>query len=182
MKKIFLSLILVITSVLSDNTALFASVQNVAKNDTLNVRSEANYKSEKVGKLPPAWHIGVEKCKKVNTATWCKVYPLVQIWAEAFGGNDTGWVNARYLKFYNKGYVTVEGKTNDCYYAMECKHNACHVVMEMQYDHEKNDMSLWKTEWIDRSKLKGESHFGAADSHSEGYCTNGRMIEDFMIQ
>ena len=31
-------------------------------------------------------------------------------------------------------------------------------------------------------KCKGESHFAATDSHSDGYCTNGKMIEDFMIQ
>jgi hypothetical protein len=172
----------VLTSAVSDNTALFARVKNVAENDTLNVHSEANHKSKKVGEIPPRWHIGVEKCKKVNISTWCKVYPLVQIWTDKFGANDTGWVNAKYLKFSNKGYVTVEGKMNDCYYAMECKQHTCHVVMEMQYDYEKNDMSLWKTEWIDRSKLKGESHFGAADSHGDGYCTNAGMIEDYLRQ
>jgi len=180
MKKILLSLLLSISSLLSGNTALFATVKNVAENDTLNVRSEANHKSKKVGEIPPEWHIGVEKCKKVNTATWCKVYPLIQIWAEAFGGKDMGWVNAKYLEFSNKGYVTIEGKTSDCYYAMQCKQNACHVVMEMQYDYDKNDMLAWKTKWIERSKLKGESNFGAIDSSRDGYCTNAGMIENYL--
>jgi hypothetical protein len=180
MKKIFVSFTILMTSLFSENTALFATVNNVAKNDTLNVRTEANYKSEKVGEIPPEWHIGVTRCKKVNNATWCKVYPLIQVWADKFGDKDTGWVNAKYLKFYNKGYVTVSGKTNDCYYSMECKNSVCHVVVEMQYDYEKKDMIEWKTEWIDRSKLNGESNFGAIDSSSEGYCTNAPIIEAYL--
>jgi hypothetical protein len=65
---------------------------------------------------------------------------------------------------------------------MECKSNACKVVLDMKYDYEKDKVLELKKQWIDRSKLKGESHFGAADSHGDGYCTNGKMIEDFMIQ
>jgi len=115
MKNIILSLILGLTAVFSDNTALFATVKNVKENDTLNVRKEASYKSAKVGELPPSWNVGIAKCKKIKSSNWCKVYPLVQIWADKFGANDTGWVNAQYLKFSNKGYVTVAGKKNDCY-------------------------------------------------------------------
>jgi len=180
--KTVLFLLLLSNSVvaLADKNSLFATVENVKENDTLNVRKEASYKSAKVGELPPSWNVGIAKCKKIKSSNWCKVYPLVQEWSEKFTENSTGWVNAKYLKFSNKGYVTVAGKKNNCYYVMECKQHTCLVVMEMQYDYEKNDMSLWKTEWIDRSKLKGESHFGAADSHSDGYCTNAGMIEDYL--
>jgi len=176
--KIVLLLVLLPVFMFGESTALFATVKNVAKDDRLNVRAEANHKSTKVGELPPSYYVGVEKCKKIKSSTWCKVYPLVQQWSEKFAENSTGWVNAHYLNFHDRGYVTIEGEKNNCYYAIACKNDLCNIVKDMQYDHEKDKMPKMQTKWIKRSRLKGESAFGAASSDMEGYCTNGNRIED----
>ena len=178
--------ILLTTGVWADSishTPLFAKVVGVTKNDTLNVRSKPDYTSKKSGKLPPKAHIGIKKCKTMNKATWCKVYPLIQNWFEEFGAESEGWVNAHYLAFYDRGYVLIDGIGN-CDYALQCKENKCEVLISYEIDKEHKITSI-KTKWIERSLLKGESNFAAASNDPKinpegGYCTIGLQIDDYL--
>ncbi len=187
MKFVILS-ILCSVGIWADNTALFATVVNVAKNDTLNVRSEANYKAKKVGEIPPDAYMGIEKCRTVGNSMWCRIYPLVQNWYDNFGPEDIGWVNARYLKFSNRGYINIINKEKNCFYSIMCKSsinsNKCLIVYDLKYDYKKDKMIEIKSKWIERKKLKGESAFGAASQNKKinlesGYCTNGKMIDNY---
>jgi len=179
MKIVILSVVFSVAD-WADSTALFGTVVNVAQNDTLNVRSEANYKAEKVGEIPLKWKVGIEKCNRLKNSTWCYVYPLVQNWYENFGPENTGWVNARYLKFSNRGYVIINGKRN-CAYAIKCVDDKCEVVD----DFEKNnpigyDKTGLYTRWIEKQYLKGESNFGVTPDNVDGYCNSGMFIEDYL--
>ncbi len=188
--KIIILTLFISMGLWADSTALFGFVTNVSENDTLNVRSQANYKAKKVGELPFDAGMGVDKCKTVGNSTWCRVYPLVQNFYEKFWEEkNIGWVNAHYLKFRNRGYVNIIGEGKDCFYAVECRSNAskkeCLVVYALNYDYEKETMIEMKSKWIERKKLKGESMFGAASENREinpegGYCTTGRMIDDYL--
>jgi uncharacterized protein YgiM (DUF1202 family) len=183
-----LLILLISAGVWADSAALFGLVTNVTKNDTLNVRSDANYNSKKVGALPFDAGVGIEKCKIVKNSTWCRIYPLVQNSYDTFGPQNTGWVNTRYLTFSYRGYVNVTGEDTNCFYAVKCRDienkKECLVVYDLKYDYEKDTMTEIKSKWIERKKLKGESAFGAASQNVEinpegGYCTNARMIEDY---
>jgi len=194
--KILLLLLTIMTLSLSTENiekvypGLFASVVNVASNDTLNVRSEPNYKAKKVGEIPSKFFMGIEKCKTVENSTWCHVYPLVQNWYEKFWEEkNIGWVNARYLKFSNHGYVNIAGEEKNCFYALKCREiedkKECLVVYELNYDYKKDKMIEIKSKWIERKKLKGESMFGAVSENREinpegGYCTTGKMIDEYL--
>lgn len=182
---IFLSL-----GLCAESSSLFGRVIAIAEHDTLNVRSQADYRSDKVAELPLSGYVGIEKCETVKNATWCYVYPLVQIWYEKFSEKkNIGWVNARYLKFSNRGYVNIVGEERNCFYALKCKDivnkKKCLVVYNLKYDHEKEKITEIKTKWIDRKKLQGESAFGAASQNREinpegGYCTNAKMIDNYL--
>jgi len=153
---------------------LFGSVVNVASNDSLNVREKPDYHSKKTGSLAPEAFVGVDHCKKMGKSTWCKVFPLPQQNYEGFGWNaKLGWVNARYLKFDNRGYVIIAGKPN-CDYALRCKNNKCEVVVSY--------ITNPRTEWIDRKRLKGTDRFGAMpnDPDASGYCTTDQHVEEFL--
>jgi len=69
---------LVISSVFSENIALFATVTDVKKNDTLNIRNRPSYTSKKVGSLPFEALITIDKYQTKKNATWCKVYQISQ--------------------------------------------------------------------------------------------------------
>ena len=156
---------------------LFGKVINIDNNDILNVRQTANYRSRKVGSLTSGILIGVEKCKKVGRSIWCQIHPLA-----GHGGDfSSGWVNARFLSFSNKGYVTVENKTNNCFYALKCKNNnsKCLVVLDYNTDREGNIVNLTQ-DWIDRETLYAESKFGAIIQNSDGYCSSGMRINDYL--
>ena len=149
---------------------------NVSKNDTLNVRKQSNYKSEKVGELPPDAYIGIEKCQKIKNSTWCRVYQLVQnYYSENF---YPGWVNARYLKFSNRGYVIVKGKKN-CAYCINCTDGKCEVVLDYEINKEHVIVKL-QTELIERNLLRGESSFGVTPDNVDGVCNTGMFIEDYL--
>ncbi len=169
-------------SIFAKETALFASVTGVEKGDFLNVRAAANYQSKKVAAIPSFKDMpltfGIETCKKVKTSTWCLVYPLTQNWADSFGENDKGWVNARYLTFSNRGYVLVDGKAN-CAYALGCKEGKCKLVTDYKQDNKGEVLSL-KTKWIERAELKGESGLGAMNPKEDGYCTTGMFVEEYL--
>lgn len=166
---------------------LFASVMDVEKGDILNVRAKPSHKSTKVADIPSAYDFlftfGVEKCKKVKSSIWCRVYPIVQHWSENFGGDVIGWVNARYLKSDNRGFVVINGEKN-CDYSLRCLEGKCEVVYDYliddKIDVEHNIIGL-KTKWVKREHLKGESHFGAMSEEGDGYCTSWQ-IEDYLMQ
>jgi len=179
MHKILFICMIMLVNLWADSTykpALFGKVINVSQNDTLNVRSQSNYRSKKVGELPSHAYIGIEKCKMVKKSTWCRVYQLVQnYYSENF---HPGWVNARYLKFSNRGYVIVKGKKN-CDYVLRCNNGKCEVVYDYITDNEHNVIEL-KTKWIERKYLKGESQFGVTPDNEDGFCNSGMFIEDYL--
>ncbi len=149
---------------------------NVSKNDTLNVRKQSNYKSEKVGELPPDAYIGIEKCQKIKNSTWCRVYQLVQnYYSENF---DPGWVNARYLQFDNRGYVIVKSKKN-CDYALWCDDGKCEVIYDFKIGDNHTIVTL-KSHWIERKYLSGESNFGVTPDNLDGVCNSKIFIEDYL--
>jgi len=130
---------------------MFASVVNVKKGDTLNVREKPNYHSRKVGEFHTeestdyfAGGIQVEYCKKVSKSTWCKVYPVVNINIGQPSDGAEGWVNAYYLKFSNSGYVNILNQKSDCDYVLKCKADKCLVL------------GYKKAKWIARKLLSVE--------------------------
>ncbi len=158
--------------------SLFAKVINVAEDDILNVREEPNYRSQKIGSQVPDAYMGVERCVSIKTSVWCKVYQIVQnIYSEDF---NPGWVNARYLKPNNSGYVLIDDKGN-CDYALRCKAGLCEVVTNYVQDENGSILNLNITS-IKREMLKGESSFGAMcrEEECDGYCTSGNYIEDYL--
>lgn len=179
--KTVLICILLAVNVFAEGTALFASVKGVEKGDLLNVPAAANYRSKKVAAIPSfndmPLTFGIETCKKIKTSTWCLVYPLTQNWADSFKKNDKGWVNARYLTFSNRGYVLVDGKAN-CAYALGCKEGKCELLADYKLDKNMEVLSM-KTKWVERARLKGESHFAAMNPKEDGYCNTGMFVEGY---
>ena len=168
--------------IFAEGAALFASIKGVEKGDLLNVRAAASYQSKKVAAIPSFKDMpltfGIETCKKVKTSTWCLVYPLTQNWADSFGENDKGWVNARYLTFSNRGYVLVDGKAN-CAYALGCKAGKCELVSDFKQDN-KGEVVSMETKWVERTALKGESNFGAVNPKEDGYCNTSMFVEEYL--
>lgn len=114
---------------------MFATVVNVKKGDVLNVREKPNYHSKKLGEFHTkesidyfAGGMQVEYCKKISKSTWCKVYPVVNINIGQPSDGVEGWVNARYLKFSNSGYVNVLNQKSNCDYSLKCKADKCLVL------------------------------------------------------
>lgn len=159
---------------------LFASAIDVEKGDVLNVRAKPSHKSTKVADIPSTYDFpftfGVEKCTSVKSSIWCRVYPIAQHWSENFGGDVAGWVNARYLRFSNRGYVIVNGRKN-CDYALSCHNNKCEVVYDLIAE-DQNRVKKIKTKWVERKYLKGESNFGVTPDNVDGYCNSRMYIED----
>jgi len=178
MKKIILSLILLITFSFSE-TALFAKIIGVKTDDILNIRNNPSYTSKKLGSLPPHAYIAIEKCQSKKNAIWCKIYQIPQQFYEDF---HVGWVNARYLSFSNRGYVNIQDEKNDCYYAIGCEDDDCSVVKTFNYNYEQDILSNLVVERISRHKLKGTSHFGAMGDDGDGYCTSAIYIENYLKQ
>ena len=179
--KVILMLMLLFTVLWSDDTpkiALFGKIVHVNEDDILNMREKPDHKSKKIGEIPPVMSIGIDRCIKNEKSVWCKVHELV-----AYGDDKTGWVNAYYLSFHDKGYVTIKEKKNNCFYALKCKNRVskteCLVVLDYTTNTEGNAKEL-KTKWFDRALLRGESQFGAASSDMEGYCITGKWIEDYL--
>ncbi len=187
MKNIlFIAVLFVSTLILShakeisvEDSPLFASVVGVAEDDVLNIRQKPEYTSKKVGTQTPHALMGVEKCVTVGKSTWCRVYQIAQnFYSEDF---HEGWVNARYLNANNRGYVLIDGKGN-CEYALQCKKGKCEVVVGYEMDKENEHIINLKIKWIERTHLKGESHFGAMcqEEGCNGFCTAHRFIEDYL--
>jgi hypothetical protein len=158
------------------NSPLFVTVTGVAEDDVLNIRQEPDYHSLKVGSQVPDAYMAVERCVEVEGATWCRVYEVAQyFYSEDF---KPGWVNARFLKPTNKGYVSIDGKRN-CDYVIGCNAEKCEVVASYEADENGSAVSI-KTKWVERSRLKGESHFSAMPDNEDGYCNIGQFVDDYL--
>ncbi len=158
------------------NPPLFVTVTGVAEDDVLNIRQEPDYHSLKVGSQVPDAYMAVERCVEVGGATWCKVYEVAQyFYSEDF---KPGWVNARFLKLNNKGYVSIDGKRN-CDYVIGCKADKCELVTSYEADENGSAISI-KTKWVERSRLEGESHFSAMPDDADGYCNIGQFVDDYL--
>lgn len=177
-KGIFLTVLLssLIYAIDAANPPLFVTVAGVAEDDVLNIRQKPDYHSPKVGSQVPDAYMAVERCEEVGGTVWCKVYEI-----DEFGASEDfrpGWVNARFLKPKNRGYVTIDGQRN-CDYVIGCEGGKCEVVASYEQDEEFNVMSM-KTKWIERSRLKGESHFSAMPDNEDGYCNVHQFINDYL--
>ncbi len=158
---------------------LWGTVIGVAEDDVLNVRSRPDYRAPRTGSLPPEAVVGVERCKKVGRSTWCRVHHLAQYDYEGFGWDaKPGWVNARFLKGHNGGYVLIDGKA-ECAYAMSCKKGICDVVTDFKQDKANNVIGLIRKK-IPRSRLRAASRFDAMGNEEGGYCVADHWIEDYL--
>jgi hypothetical protein len=142
-----------------------AKVINVAKDDVLNIRSKPNYKSKKVGYLEPGEEMQIEYCLKGSKSTWCKIYPAVSI---NLGGSfnsepASGFVNAKFLKFINNGYVNIKNRKSDCDYLVECKSKKCLILTYIGL------------EWVKRSLIGVEKGQKATSLPEE---EGGEMSDD----
>ncbi len=159
---------------------LFGTVVRLVRNDTLNVREKPDYRSEKIGALPIGAVVGVDVCRPVGPATWCKIHHIAQYDYDAYGWDaKPGWVNAWYLRFSDTGYVLVDRKA-DCDYALKCYDTVCEVVDDYTEDADGHILSL-SIRKIERKRLHAESHFGAM-GEGEGYCVAGVKIEDYLTR
>jgi hypothetical protein len=163
------------------NTPLFARVAGISENDTLNVRQKPDNHAKKIAKLPLNAYVGVNTCQRLKHAVWCKVHHMAQYDYEGYGWDvPDGWVNAKYLSFKNRGYVLIDKKAN-CDYAIGCEYTMCTLVTD--YIQDKNyRITAIKTKKVARKRLRGESHFGAMTPEGDGYCTNGRMVNDYLAK
>ena len=153
--------------------ALFATVSGVASNDALNVRAKPNWHSKKLTQLPPNSFVGVDRCIRVGRSNWCKVYNINRNLGEYhdYSQKLPGWVNAKFLKFSNRGYVAIKGK-RVCNYSIGCNSGVCKVVNLFR------DVTIKNKEVVDikvkkypRSWLRGIGELDI-DSGGEGYACN----------
>lgn len=165
----------------ANNALLFGIVKGVASNDALNIRAKPNYKSKKITSLPNGSYVGISRCKYIGHSKWCKIFPLAQLYYGNFNDDSSsGWVNAKFLKLESRGYVVVDNKPK-CDYALRCVGTKCKIVVGFTEDKNRNIVKL-KSRWIDRSRVKGESKFGAVGKDAEAYCVSGNYIEDFLAK
>ena len=160
---------------------LFGVVVGVGDDDVLNIRTSPNASSPKVGALPGGVRVlvGVDGQASKGSSTWYRVYPLVQLWYDEFSKvENAGWVNGKFIKLKNRGYVKVDGKANGAY-ALQQKDGKAEVVIDVEMDNEGNVVKL-HTQWIDRKRLRGASQFGVVPENAEGYCVVGARIEEFL--
>ncbi|UFH58132.1 SH3 domain-containing protein [Sulfurovum mangrovi] len=95
MKKIILLILFTVISY--PKTVDIYKVVNVSSLDTLNVRSGDSADYNIVGELPyNAKNIRVLSCIERKGKKWCNINHI------SSAGNTTGWVNARYIKLYEK--------------------------------------------------------------------------------
>ncbi len=175
-KTIVITILLLSSLGAGEQIGLFANVINVEKDDVLNVRAKPNYRSKKTGSFDPDGYMMVDYCKKVGKSNWCKVSP-----DPLMDRGGRGWVNAKFLKFKDSGYVNIKNRKNQCFYSLECKvrsgKSQCLVVTKLLGGTETTGL---KKEWIDRRLLTPTSNFGAMFSDGDGYCVTGRYIYDYL--
>ena len=155
-----------------NNIPLRAKVVGVASWDVLNIRQEPNWHSKKVGFVKNGnSNIGIYKCKKVGRSGWCKIFYVGQIGQYGDDGfnedSKAGWVNAKYLSGYNRGYVVLDNKPN-CDYALECRNNRCKIVSNLT------------TRWVSRSRLKATNSGDiGGGKDASGMCETHLHIKDY---
>ncbi len=153
--------------------ALFGTVIHVAKDDVLNVRAQPDYRSRKLGAFPNGAHIYIDRCRPVGRSRWCHIHPdpLVDY------GGAAGWVNAKFLREDNLGYVQIKGRENGCYVSLKCRRGKCLVVTGLPGEETTTGL---KTEWIPRSRLVGTNKFGAKRDEGDGYCTMLYNVDEYL--
>ena len=166
---LFLINIFAISKNVNYNDALFATVVNVPTNDILNVREKPNYKSKKIGSLSPKddYLLVVEKCEKKEKSIWCKIHLAELYDVDNFDIDKSGWVNAKYLTFYDNGYVLIDGIGN-CDYSLECKDGFCELIDGIIYY--PGIYVIKSTKRIKRERLSPTNHLGAMTEGGDGYC------------
>jgi len=165
--------------------ALFGKVSGIASNDTLSVRIHPNWRSKKITELPPNAFVGVDSCVKVGRSTWCKVYTVNRNLGQYLEYSDKlpGWVNAKYLKFSNRGYVKIKGKKQKCNYAINCSKGKCDIVNVFRDIVIKNSKIVSiKSKKYSRERLKGIGELDFKSQNSSAYVCNRRniYIEDYL--
>ncbi len=170
-----------------ENLPLFAKVYDVAEDDFLIVRNAPNEGAKKVGSLPGGGHekvgfsVRVDQKLKKGGAVWYRISPLCQVLADGFSEpENAGWVNGKFLREVNRGYVIVDNHPS-CDYALRAKDGKCEVVVDVDVN-EKGDVTRLYKKWISRKRLKGTSNFGAMSEGDEGYCTIAGRIEEYLKQ
>ncbi len=104
-------------------------VVNISQKDILNIHSRPTYKSKKVGYLKPGEDVQIEYCLDSPKSTWCKIYPAVSInLGGSFSQPSSGFVDAKFLKFKDNGYVNIKNRKSDCDYLIECKNDKCLIL------------------------------------------------------
>ena len=153
--------------------ALFGTVIHVAADDTLNVRAQPDYRSRKLGAFPNGAHVYIDRCRQIGRSRWCHIRPDALV---DYGG-VAGWVNAKFLREDNHGYVRIKGRKNGCYVSLKCRGGNCLVVTRLLGE---ETVTGLRTEWIARSRLAGANKFGAQRDGEEGYCTSQQWIDDYL--
>ena len=162
-----------------NDAPLFAKVVNIVKDDVLNMRSKPDHKSEKTGELYASSIIGVDLCQTTNKSTWCKIGILTNL-----KEMETGWVNARFLdlngKHANRGYVKISGRPNLCYYSIKCEpKSGILMCMTANSDFSYTNTNNASIEWTNRDDLHAGTAFDSAPENSDGYCINGKMVDEY---
>jgi len=153
--------------------ALFGMVIHVAADDMLNVRARPDYRSRKLGAFPNSAHVYIDRCRRIGRSRWCHIHPdpLVDY------GGAAGWVNAKFLRESNRGYVQIKGRKNNCYVSLKCRSGQCLVVTKLLGEEKVTGL---RTEWIARSRLIGASNFSAQREGEEGYCVSMNHIGAYL--
>ncbi len=174
MKKRLLSLLPLLWTgaVYAATPALFGTVTHVAADDTLSVRAQPDYRSRKLGAFPNGAHVYIDRCRRVRRSRWCHIHPDTLM---DYGG-VAGWVNAKFLRESNHGYVQIAGRTNGCYVSLKCKDAQCLVVTRLLGD---PTVTGLHTEWIARSQLTAANNFSAQREGEEGYCVTLNYVDDY---
>ncbi len=171
--RVVFAMIVVAISVFAKNNhneALFGVVKNVSDNDVLNLRSAPDYRSRKVGSYPNGAYVSIDHCVKTERSHWCRITPLPQ---ENYGNSRSGWVNAKFLSFTNRGYVAIKRKKKFCCYAIGCNSGYCRVVTRVGEKRQGNKLHI---ELYPREELIPTDRYGAADPSSDGYCITDRYV------
>jgi len=175
MKRVFLVLLFFLWGAEAYATvpAFFGTVIHVAADDTLNVRARPDYRSHKLGAFPNGAHVYIDRCRQIGRSRWCHIHPdpLVDY------GGAAGWVNAKFLRESNRGYVQIKGRKNNCYVSLKCRNEKCLVVTKLLGEEKVTGL---RTEWIARSRLIGASNFSAQRKGEEGYCVSMNYIEAYL--
>ena len=175
MKQFIRSLVLLLWTATAHATApgLFGTVIHVAADDTLNVRAQPDYRSRKLGAFPNGAQVYIDRCRHIGRSRWCHIHPdpLVDY------GGAAGWVNAKFLRESNHGYVRIKGRKNGCYVSLKCRGGKCLVVTRLLGD---ETVTGLRREWIARPRLIGASNFSAQNEKEEGYCVSLNYIDDYL--